>query len=181
MNDKPQYVLTEEEAKRLGLVAEEMQRPPQRRAPAPTEQELSRPVPFSARSLPGIPGGEPITEAVEASPDAVAAATGNPPAREKRIKLEVPITDPSGKVWTEVVMSRPKWSMVEEYVAHRLVQSGKLSSNSAIIAACLGVPLDFMLDLDGFDGLRLLGELQDFFPQDLRDRIQGITSKSEQT
>jgi hypothetical protein len=182
MNDKPQreYVLTEAEAKRLGLIAEDMQRPPQRRA-AQVQAAHAVPTPHSARVLPGIPGGEPVAEETETSPAAVAAATGEPAPHEKRIKLEVPVTDPSGKVWTEVVLRRPKWSKMEEYAGHRLVTSGKLTTNSAIIAACAGVPLDFMLDLDGFDGMRLLGALTDFFPQDLRDKIQSTTSASEQT
>lgn len=181
MNDKPQreYVLTEAEAKRLGLIAEDMQKPPQRRAQAETAAVV--PTPHSARTLPGIPGGEPMAEQPETSPAAVAAATGNPAPHEKRITLDVPVTDGAGKRWTEIVLRRPKWSKIEEYSGHHLVQSGKLTANSAIIAACASVPLDFMLDLDGFDGMRLLGAMQDFFPQDLRDKIQSTTSTSEQT
>jgi hypothetical protein len=103
--------------------------------------------------------------------------TSRPLQREKIFRLEVPVDDGSGRIWTELTLRRPRWSLIEEYSSHKLVQDGKLSVNSAIIAACANVPLRFMLDLDGFDGMRLMGELVDFFPQDLRDRLQPTSDK----
>ncbi|MGE5509923.1 MAG: phage tail assembly protein [Bacteroidota bacterium] len=106
------------------------------------------------------------------SPAAMAAASGAALLREKLYTLEVPVIDGAGREHTQLVLRRPKWCKVEECLAHDLVTSKKLSANSAMIAACAGVPLDFMLELDFVDGLALVAELADFFPQALRDRLQ---------
>jgi hypothetical protein len=188
------YVMTAERAQREGLMPANSQGPmghgPRTAPPAPAGYP-----PITGPELPDFDryGAAAPAPAPHAPQPASSAApmpfsqrpqdgrqqpeTSRPLQREKIFRLEVPVDDGSGRIWTELTLRRPRWSLIEEYSSHKLVQDGKLSVNSAIIAACANVPLRFMLDLDGFDGMRLMGELVDFFPQDLRDRLQPTSDK----
>jgi hypothetical protein len=122
--------------------------------------------------------GQQGSMASAASVPAMAAATGSPQQRVEVIELEIPVECSDGSIRTSVTLRRPKWGAFEEYLAHPLVTSKKLSANSAMVAACAGVPLDFMLELDFFDGMKLTNAVMDFFPQVLRDKLSALSSQS---
>lgn len=122
--------------------------------------------------------GERYAPQTETAPAAIAAATGHPVGKTVEVMLEVPVRCSDGILRTSVIMGRPKWAKFEEYASHALVTNKRLSSNSAMIAACAGVPIDFMLEVDMFDAVNLANAMQDFFPQALRDKLQALSPTS---
>jgi hypothetical protein len=169
-------------------------------APAPmpravTSGDASTPPPPAPLVDPAVAGVRVLTAAangskpqiVTASADDVEAARTK--AREMRAKsksfeLEVPIVI-GGTVYQNLILRRPRWVALEKALATVAVQKGQASENLAMISAVSGVPIQALADpelgLDLMDGMRLMKEIQDFFPQALQDKPQLTSEPSSAT
>lgn len=173
---------------------------------APDHTSLFMPTkPAAAAPLPRAVGGDPSTPPPPAplpgfqpkpapAPQVVAPSTSEvdaarAKAREMRAKsktfeLDVPIVI-GGTVYQTLILRRPRWVQLEKALASTAVQKGQASENLAMISAISGVPIQALADpelgLDLMDGMRLMREIQDFFPQALQDKLQPTSEPSSET
>ncbi|MBY0559876.1 phage tail assembly protein [Hyphomicrobium sp.] len=112
-----------------------------------------------------------------ASKAAIDATQGNPapaqspfaqadPSKPYVFTFSYPIDNGGKDPITTVTFKRPKWSDFQKAMRHRLVLSGEMTDNDALISAVTGLSMELLPDIDGFDGARLLIEVQNFFLTD---------------
>jgi hypothetical protein len=147
---------------------------------SPDPSAPPQPAPLPVRAAPAL---------AEVKPAATDLETARAKGRELRAKsktfvLEVPIVI-GGTVYEHLVLKRPRWVALEKALASPVVQRGQASENLAMISAISGVPIQALADpelgLDLVDGMRLMKEIQDFFPQAQPDKPQLTSEPSSET